>query len=105
VSRAVRIGTVIAMAIAIGKLQWAGVALDGLAVAVIVIYAARRHPLMDCWRCGGRRSIRSWYMPWAKGPCPACGGSGSKRRRSSKAFEPDLARRIPPKAASDDNSY
>lgn len=102
---AVRLGTVVGMAIAIGELHAAGVVLDLAAIAVIVVYAAKRHPVIDCYRCKGRRSVRSWYMPWAKGPCPRCGGSGNRRRVSSRVFAPTIARKIRAKSENPVNRF
>lgn len=90
----VRVVTLIAMAAAIAEWRAVGVVLDVLAIAAIVIYAARRHPVKDCPRSGGNRMVPSLFIPWAKGPCRVCGGQGGHVRWSSRVIAPDVARRI-----------
>ena len=71
-----------------------GVLVDVVAVAVIVVYAARRHPVKDCPICHGRKSMPSMFIPWANGPCRACGGTGEHVRWTSRLIAPTTARQI-----------
>lgn len=90
----IRGATVIAMAVAIGKWGWFGVIGDALTIAIIVRYAARRHPVKTCPRCHGARTVPSLFIPWAKGPDRYCGGQGAKLRWSSRVIAPDIARQV-----------